>query len=138
MDRRILGRRAYVTSLGAGVIGAVAGCVGGSSESIGSNDIVIWVRNGDATATTTVENAATGEVLFEESDSFSELVYPEDGPNARYDDVFGTDTVRITFAVRDGPERRREFSGGEDGEIHITYDGSIIELTPTSDWKSSV
>lgn len=123
-------RRKCLTVMGVGLIGSVAGCGHDTTESSGSNDIVIWVRNGDATATITVENSSTGEMLFEEADSFSELVYPEDGPNSRYENVFGTETVRIRFDVQDGPEREREFSDRKSTDIHITYDGSI-EFSPT-------
>ena len=104
-------------------MGVIAGC--GQSSGTGSNDIVIWVQNRDATATITVENPSTEEVLFQETDTFSGLLYPEDGPNTRYTNVFGTETVRITFDVQDGPKRQKEFSEKEYSEIHVTYDGSI-------------
>ena len=84
--------------MGIGLIGSVAGCGEGTTESTNSNDIVIWVRDTDATATITVENSSTEEVLFEETDTFSELLYPEDGPNKRYENVIRTVSVPNTFS----------------------------------------
>ncbi len=134
MARQTIGRREYLTMVGAGSIGSVAGCGrrSGTTENPGTNDIVIWVRDTDATATITVENASTGETLFDETDTFSELLYPEDGPNARYENVFGTETVKFTFDVRGGPEQRREFADREFTEIHVEYTGSI-EFSVTQD-----
>jgi hypothetical protein len=119
--------------MGVGLIGSVAGCGGDTTDSAGSNDIVIWVRDTDATATITVENSSSEEVLFEETDTFSELLYPEDGPNKRYENVFGTETVRITFDVHDGPEGQRDFSDREYSEIHIRYQGTIEFWAPDRD-----
>ena len=118
-------RREYLTLMGVGLIGSVAGCGEGTTNSTNSNDIVVWVRDTDATATITVENSSTEEVLFEETDTFSELLYPEDGPNKRYENVFGTETVRIMFDVHDGPTHEREFSDRKSSDINITYRGSI-------------
>jgi len=63
-------RREYLTLIGVGLIGLVAGCREGTTDSTNSNDIVIWVRDTDATATITVENSSTEAVLFEETDTF--------------------------------------------------------------------
>jgi len=123
MARQTPSRREYLTVIGVGLIGSVAGCGEGATDS--TNDLVISVRDTDATATIAVENSATGEVLFEETDTFSELLYPEDGPNKRYENVFGTEAVRITFDVHDGPTREQNSSDRKSSDIHITYRGSI-------------
>lgn len=135
MNQQLLSRRKYLTLVGVGLLGSAAGCGQGTgtTENTGSNDIVIWVQNRDIAATITVENSSTEEVLFEEAETFSELLYPEDGPNARYEDVFGTETVKVTFDVQNGPKSGQKFSDREASEIHITYDGSIeFKLTSGS------
>jgi len=128
MSQRQIGRRKYLMLTSAGVTGAVAGCSQGNvtDDNAGTNDIVIWVRTGEEiTATLTVENTSNGEMLFEQTETYEELTYPEDGPNERYKNVFGTESIRIIMEVTDGPERTREYSGRKHANINITYDGSL-------------
>jgi len=97
-------------------------------ENGGSNDILIWVRSEDITATLTIEKTPDGEILFEKTETYEELPYPDVGPNERYENVFGTETVRITFDITDGPERTQKFSDQESSEVNITYYDDSIDI----------
>jgi len=122
------GRRECLSLISAGVLGAVAGCgeIMGGNE--GSNDILIWIRSEDTTATLTIEKTPDGEILFEKTETYEELPYPDVGPNERYENVFGTETVQITFDITDGPERTQKFSDQESSEVNITYYDDSIDI----------
>ena len=59
--------------ISAGVLGAVAGCGEIIGENGGSNDVLIWVRSEDITATLTIEKTSDGEILFEKTETYEEL-----------------------------------------------------------------
>jgi len=79
----------------------------------------------EITATLTIQEGSEGEIPFERTETYENLPYPDVGPNARYENVFCTETVQITFDIADGPEQTREYSGQKSRDLNISYNGSI-------------
>jgi hypothetical protein len=127
MARFVIGRRRFLSALAAGLTATSAGC--GSDGDTDGNGILINVRGADVTVDLVVERVSDGEVLLSETVTPRRLGTEEGGPSERYDDVFGTETVRISFDVHDGPDRSREFTLDEtDSAVTIYYRPGSIEF----------
>jgi hypothetical protein len=127
METYTTSRRAYLSVLATGFAGVSAGCGSGSAEV--TNRILINVRGADITADLVVERVSDGSVLFSETVAPSRLGTEASGPSERYEDVFGPETVRISFDVHDGPEQSQEFTLEEtDSAVTIYYRPGSIEF----------
>jgi len=115
MGRPTIGRRGYVLLVAAGLAGIAAGS--GTREA--GNYVDVFVRGEEATVTLTVERRPDGERLFRKTVTFSPLLYPEDGPNERYENAFDRGRVRIRFDVQGGPENA----------LDVTDDGHVEGVT---------
>lgn len=135
MTQLVANRREYISFLTTGFVGSVAGCgqleSGCGDDRQGDLRILVVPDDIDSTpeaeaqeiaATTTVECPTNGNVLFQETETFTQTASSTPSPR-RYVDVYATDAFRLIFDVRDGPTKTEEhrLDGGSILEMEITY-----------------